>query len=110
MAMREYTTPLNTPPFDETANALAALIRRHGLSRIASHNILHFQTVTDVPENGLLVKGVLMDDDESIPLVDMRLRMKRPGRPGAETGSATVAVVELDETKLGVLMDEPGLV
>ena len=70
---------------------------------LRSKQILGMMEVLQVPRNTLLIKGVVECESTSIPLMDARVDFSAGG--GTSSDRASVVIVDLGGTKLGLILD-----
>ena len=66
--------------------------------------IIGIQKITDVPDMPDFVKGVINLRGKVIPVMDVRIRFKMPGREYDER--TCIIVVNIAETSIGLVVDE----
>lgn len=65
--------------------------------------ILDAMSLTQVPRNDLLIKGIFETQGESIPLVDVRTQLRGPG--GDSGDMAVGVIIRFGKQKLGLILD-----
>lgn len=70
---------------------------------VGSREIVDLMDLPPVPQNALLVKGVLESAGKPIPLMDARIRLDACAQ--AEDRPATALIVDIGGTKLGLILD-----
>lgn len=70
---------------------------------LEAQQILGMMELPDVPNSPLLVKGMLQGQGESIPLVDLRVRLEAASAVGSRSASAII--VELEGSQVGLIVD-----
>lgn len=77
--------------------------QRFAVSVFEAERILRYREPTPLPKAPAFLEGVIAYGDSTIPLVDLRKRLAAPATVRDET---RVIVLELERTRIGVVVDQ----